>query len=171
MGSGEGPVMARIHSLQHIEGFSPADFAHDDTIRPHTEGILYEITDGNGPFAFDIGRTGFQSHHMRLLKSKFGSIFNGYDSFVRRNKRRKYIQRRRFPGTGTPADEDIQPGFHAGPEENSHIFIKGSKGNEIFHGKRILGEFTDGHAGTDEGKGRNHHIHSGTIRKSGIHKR
>ena len=34
------------------------------------------------PCAFEVGRAGFQAHHMRLLQLQFGGVFAGDDALV-----------------------------------------------------------------------------------------
>ena len=163
--------MAGIHGLQHIQGFAASDFTYDNAVRAHTEGVLYQVPDGDCPFPFDVGRAGFQCHHMGLLQTKFRCIFDGDDTFIMGNKGRQHVQTGGFTGAGTTADHDIQLRLHAGAEENSHLLRQGAEGNEIFHGKWRFGKLSDRHAGSDEGQRRNDDIDTGTVRQAGIHQR
>ena len=49
--------------------FAPQAVAH--------QGTLVDLT-----FAFDVGWPRFQTHHMRLLQSKFSGIFDGCNSLI-----------------------------------------------------------------------------------------
>ena len=136
MGSGERAVMAGVHGLQHVQRFAAADFADDNPVRTHTEGVLHQIPDGDLPFSFNVRRPSFQCHHVGLLQTKFCRIFDGHDTFIVGNERRNDIQGGGFTGTGTAGNHDIQLRLHAGPQENGHLFRQGAEGNEIFHGQR-----------------------------------
>jgi hypothetical protein len=35
--------------------------------------------------AFDVGRAGFQAHHVRLLQLQFGRVLDGHDALARRD--------------------------------------------------------------------------------------
>ena len=85
--------MARIHGLKHVQRLAGTHLADDDAIRPHTQRIAHQITDGHGPAAFDVLGTGFQCHHMLLLQAQLRRVLNGHDPFPIRNKGGKHIQR------------------------------------------------------------------------------
>ena len=57
--------MTCIHRLKHIDCFFPADFSHDDPVRPHTKSIDDELADANGSLALDVGRARFQARCAR----------------------------------------------------------------------------------------------------------
>ena len=61
--------MAGIHGLQHVQGFWPADFAHHNPIRAHTQTVDQQFPLPHGAVAFQIRRPGFQPGDMGLLQS------------------------------------------------------------------------------------------------------
>ena len=70
-------VMAGVHGLQHVEGFTGANFAADGTVGTHTEHVLEQFGLVDLALAFQILQAGFQAHHVRLLQLQFGSVFGG----------------------------------------------------------------------------------------------
>ena len=171
MGSGEGAVVAGIHGLQHVQRFTATDFADDDAVRSHTEGILHQVADGDGAFAFDVRRARFQGHHVGLLKTKFSGVFDGDDTFIAGDEGGKHIQGRGLTGAGTAADEDIELRLDAGFYKFHHILGQRAIGNKIFCSQRRLREFTDGDARSQEGQRRDDDIHAGTVFEAGVHQR
>ena len=59
--------MTGVHRLEHIESFSAADLAKDDSIGAHTQRVLDQIALGDLPPSFNIGGPRFQPNHVRLL--------------------------------------------------------------------------------------------------------
>src|SRR6478736_8461965 len=74
--------MAGVHGLQQVERLGSADFADDDALGPHTQAVAHQFAHRDLAFALDVGRPGFQPHHMRLLQLKLGGVFAGDDALV-----------------------------------------------------------------------------------------
>ena len=74
--------MAGVHGLQQVERLGSADFADDDAFGAHTQAVADQFAHRDLAFALDVGRAGFQPHHMRLLQLKFGGVFAGDDALV-----------------------------------------------------------------------------------------
>ena len=74
--------MAGVHRLEHVEGFGAANLAYDDAIWAHTEGIADKLSLSDLADTFNIGRTGFQLHDMRLLQPQFDGVFDCDDPFA-----------------------------------------------------------------------------------------
>ena len=75
--------MARVHSLQHVDGLVGAAFAHDDAIGPHAQGVHHQLPYGHLAGAFGVGRPGFQAHHVGVLvELQFGGILDGDDALL-----------------------------------------------------------------------------------------
>ena len=64
--------MTGIHGLQHIESLTGADFAHDDAIRPHAQGVAHQIALRDFATSLDIGRSRLKAADMGLLHLQFG---------------------------------------------------------------------------------------------------
>jgi hypothetical protein len=73
--------MAGVHGLEHIQSLSGAHLPQNDAIRPHPQGVLYQIPLRDFTHAFQVGRTRFQADDMFLLQLQFRRIFDGDDAF------------------------------------------------------------------------------------------
>ena len=107
MDGGERAVVAGVHGLQKVERFGSAHFAHDDALRTHTQTVSDQIAHGDLPLPFEVGRAGFQAHHMGLLQLQFGGVFAGDDAFIIVDELSEAIQKRGFPGAGAADDETL----------------------------------------------------------------
>src|SRR6185369_770758 len=65
-------VVTSVHSLKHVNCFATANLTDHDAIGTHTQGVLDEISLRNFTATFNVGRSGFESDGVRLLKLKFG---------------------------------------------------------------------------------------------------
>src|SRR6266567_1218793 len=74
--------MAGVHGLQQVERLGSADFADDDALGSHTQAVADQFAHGDLAFAFDVRRTSFQSHHMRLLQLNLTSCSRVSLSFL-----------------------------------------------------------------------------------------
>jgi hypothetical protein len=63
-------------------GLGSADLADDDPLGPHAQAVLDQIAHRYLALAFEIGRTRFEAHDMRLLELKLGGILAGNDTLV-----------------------------------------------------------------------------------------
>ena len=77
---GQRSLVAGVHGLQHVEGFLAAHLAHDDAVGAHTQAVDHQLPLAHRALAFDVGRPGFQAHHVLLLHLQFGRVFNGDDA-------------------------------------------------------------------------------------------
>src|SRR6202035_5992294 len=102
-------VVAGIHGLQQVERFRSADFADDDALRAHTQAVADQFAHGDLTLALDVGRPGFQPHHMRLLQLKFGGVFAGDDAFVVVDELRQAIQQRGLARAGAAGNQHVGP--------------------------------------------------------------
>ena len=100
-------VMAGVHGLQQVERFGSADFADDDAFGAHTQAVADQFAHRDLAFALDVGRPGFQPHHMRLLQLKFGGVFAGDDALVVVDVLGQAVQQRGLAGAGAAGDQHI----------------------------------------------------------------
>ena len=49
--------MAGIHGLQHVQSLTGTNLTDNNAVRTHTQGVAYQVTNGNRTRALDIGRT------------------------------------------------------------------------------------------------------------------
>ena len=110
---GQRSVVTGVHRLQHVEGFLAADLADHDAIRPHTQGVDHELTLLDGALAFDVGRTGLETHDVLLVHLQFGRVLDRDDALLRRDEAGEHVEERRLTGAGAAADQTVQPRLDA----------------------------------------------------------
>src|SRR3546814_4296056 len=54
-----GTVMAGVHRGEQVETLRAADFAQDDAVGAHAQGVLDEVADGDRALALQVRRAGF----------------------------------------------------------------------------------------------------------------
>src|SRR5690606_27010542 len=137
-------VMARIHGLQEIEHFRPAHFADNDAFGTHAQAVLYQIAHGDFAFAFQIGRAGFQTYHMRLLQLQFCRVFAGDDAFVRVDIACQAVQKRGLARAGAPRNNDIAAHPADDLQEFRPSIRYGAEPHQLVERQLVLAELADG---------------------------
>ena len=74
--------MAGVHRLQHVEGFTGADFADDDPVGPHAKRVLDQVALRDLAPALDIRRPRLEPDNMLLLELELGRILDRDDPLV-----------------------------------------------------------------------------------------
>ncbi len=143
---GQRAVVAGVHGLQHVQGFFRANFADDDAVGPHTEGVDDQLPDVDRADAFHVGRARFHARHVRLLQPQFGGVFNGDDALVFRNVGGERVEQGGFAGAGASADQDVQARFDAAFEQLQHAFGEGELGHQVFALQGVPAETADARA-------------------------
>src|SRR6476659_576793 len=59
-------VVARVHGLEHVEGFARTALPDDDPVWPHPQGVAHQLPDRDGALALDVGRPRFERDHVLL---------------------------------------------------------------------------------------------------------
>jgi len=93
--------MACVHCLEHIEGFWASDFADDQAVRPHSQGVFDQVANCVLAPAFNIGRSGFETDKVLLLELQFSGVFNCDDSLILRDETAKNVEGRCFSAAGS----------------------------------------------------------------------
>ena len=156
-------VMAGVHGLQQVERFRSADFADDDAFRPHTQAVADQFAHGDLAFALDIGRAGFQTHHMRLLQLKFGGVFAGDDAFVVVDVVGQAVQQRGLAGAGAAGDQHVGA---AAPDDLQDIraFRRDrAELDQLVERQLVLLEFADRQCGAVDRQRRNDGVDAGAV--------
>ena len=78
--------MAGVHGLKHVQRLAAADFANDDSVRAHAQGVSDKISDADLALAFDVPRTAFKPDNMFLLQLKLDGVLYRDDSLIGGNK-------------------------------------------------------------------------------------
>ena len=74
--------MARVHGGEQVEALGAADFAQDDAVRTHTQGVLDEVADSDRALALKVRRAGFERQPVRLLQAQFGRVLDGQNALA-----------------------------------------------------------------------------------------
>ena len=98
-----------------------------------------------GALAFDVRRPRFQPHDVLLLQLQFGRVLDRDDALVVRNEARQRVEQRRFTGTGTAGDDDVQPGLDGAFQQHRHLGREGLVVQQVFQLQRIGAEAANGH--------------------------
>ena len=117
---GERAFVARIHGLQHVEGFLATHLANYDAVGTHTQTVDDQLPLPHRALAFDVGRAGFQADDVFLLELQFGRVFDGDDAVGIRNVAGEHVQQGGLSGAGSARDQDVQLPFTIA-ESNSSI--------------------------------------------------
>ncbi len=100
-------VVAGVHGLQQVERLGSADFADDDAFGAHTQAVADQLAHGDLAFALDVGRPGFQPHHVRLLQLEFGRVLAGDDALVVLDVVGQAVEQRGLAGAGAAGDQHV----------------------------------------------------------------
>ena len=100
-------VMAGVHGLQQVERLGSAHFAHDDAFGTHTQAVPDQVAHGDLALAFEVGRAGFQAHHMRLLQLQFGGVLAGDDALFGVDIGGHAVEQRGLARAGAAGDQDV----------------------------------------------------------------
>src|SRR5256714_6002526 len=140
-------VMAGVHGLQQIERLGSADFADDDAFGSHTQAVAYQFAHGDLAFALDVGRAGFQPHHMRLLQLKFGGVFAGDDALVVLDELRQAVQQRGLAGTCAAGDQHVAADAADDLQDFGTLRRDRAEFDQLIERQLVLLEFADGERG------------------------
>ena len=156
-------VVAGVHGLQEVECFGSADFADDDAFRTHAEAVSDQFAHGDLALALDVGRTGFQAHHMRLLQLKFRGVFAGNDAFVVLDELGEAVEQRRLAGAGTARDQNVATDAADDLQNLRAVRRDRSKFDQLVQGQLVLLELADRQCGAVDRQRRNDGVDAGAV--------
>jgi hypothetical protein len=162
------PSWAGVHGLQHVQGLAGADFADDDAVGTHAQGVAHQLADGDGALALDVGRTGLERDDVLLAELQLGGVLDGDDALVVGDERGQHVQRGRLARAGTAGDEDVEPCLHAGLQEVEHLGRGGAEPDEVVDGERRGRELADGDDGPDQAERRDDGVDTRAIGEASI---
>ena len=140
-------VMAGVHGLQQVEGFGSAHFAHDDAFGTHTQTVPDQVAHGDLALPFQVGRAGFQAHHMGLLQLEFGGVLAGDDALFGVDIGGHAVEQRGLARTGTAGDQHIAAAAADHLQHPGGVRADGAELDQIVQGQLVLLELTDGEGG------------------------
>ena len=161
-------VVAGVHRLQQIERLGSAHFAHDDALGAHTQAVLDQVTHGDLALTLEIGRAGFEAHHMRLLQLQFGRVLAGDDALVLFDEAGEAVEQSGLARTGTAGDQDV--GADA-TEDAQHFGAFGRNRavlDQLRQRQLVFLELTDGERGAVDGQRRGDDVDARAIGQAGV---
>ena len=164
----ERPIVARIHGLQHIEGFLSAYLADDYAVWTHSQRVYDQLPLLNGALAFDVGAPCFQSHDMLLMQLQFRRVLDRHNSLSIGNVGGQHVEQSGLAGSGAAGDDDIQPRLHAANQQVQHGLRQRAIEDQIVGSQSFMAKTPDRKAWAVQGQGRNNGIHTRAIGKPRI---
>ena len=168
---GQRSFVARVHGLQHVEGFFATHLANHDAVGTHTQTVDDQLPLANRALAFDVGRTRFQTDDVFLLELQFGRVFDGDDALGVRNVSGQHVQQSRFSGAGSAGDENVEPALDHGRKQFQHRLGQGLVLDHLARSDGLASETANGETGTIERERRNDGVDTRSVSEAGIHHR
>jgi len=75
--------MPGIQGSEQIHDFCSTNFADDDPIGSHPQGLPHEISHSDPSGSFDIGGPRLHAHNVRVLRLQFCGVLDDDDPFAR----------------------------------------------------------------------------------------
>ena len=163
--------MARVHGGEKVETFRATNLTQDDPVRTHTQGVLHEVANGDGAFAFQVRRPGFQRQPVRLLQTKLGGVLDGQHTLAGIDHLRHGVEHGRFTRTRTAGNHHVEAAGTGDLERRTHIVGHRAKALHHVQRDRLLGEFTNRDRGALEAERRNDDVHTRTVLETGVSQR
>src|SRR6202171_2012777 len=160
--------MAGVHGLQQVERLRSADFADDDAFRPHAEAVTDQFAHRDLTFTLDVGWTGFQADHMRLLQLKFRGVFAGDDAFVVLDELGEAVEQRGLAGAGTARDQYVAADAADDLQNLRALRRDRSELHQLVQGQFVFFEFADRQCGAIDRQRRNDGVDARAVGKPGV---
>lgn len=161
-------VVAGVHGLQEVERLGATDFADDDPLGTHPQTVLDQIPHGHRAAALEIGRTGFQAHHVRLLQLQFGGVLAGHDPLGGVDERGHGVEQRRLARTRTARDDEVTAAGADDPQNPRPFGTDGGELHQVLHGQLVLLELPDGQGRTIQRQGGRDHVDAAAVGQARI---
>ena len=117
----QAAVVAGVHGLQHVQRLFAADFADDDAVGPHAQGVAHQVAAGvTAPLpSMFAGRVSSRTTcRWRSCSSAASSMVTMRS--LSRDEARQDVEQRRLAGAGAAGDDDVEPAGDRGLEEVEH---------------------------------------------------
>ena len=139
--------MAGVHGLQQVERLGSAHLAHDDAFGAHTQAVLDQVAHGDLALAFQVGRAGFQAHHMRLLQLEFGGVLAGDDALLGIDIGGHAVEQRGLARAGTAGDQDVAAAAADHLQHARGVRADRAELDQVVQRQLVFLELTDGEGG------------------------
>src|SRR5262249_7734012 len=151
-----------------VERLGTAHLADDDAFRTHTQTVAYEVTHLHLALAFQVWRTRFEAHDVRLLELQFGGVFAGNDALVVINVARETIEKRRLAGTGAAGNQRIHPAAADDFQEIGTMLGNRAVFHELLERELVLAEFANGERRAVDRKRRHDDVDARAVRQARV---
>ena len=155
--------MAGVHGLEEVEGLRAADFADDDAFRTHTQTVAHQLAHGDLAFALDVGRPGFEPHHVGLLELKFGGVFAGDDALVVLDVVGQTVEQRGLARAGTAGDQHVAADTADDLEDFRAFRRDRAELDQLIQRQLVLFELTNGERGAVDRERRHDGVDAGAV--------
>jgi hypothetical protein len=167
----ETTVVARVHGLQHVQGFLAADLSHHNPVRPHTQAIHQELSLSDGAVAFQIGGPCLQPGNVWLFQLKLGGILNRHDALTRRDEAGQGVQQRRLACARSSQNDDIEVSPDGGLQQRLHSRGESFLLHQIVESQLVFRELTNRQQRAVHRKRRDDRIDTRAVQQASIHHR
>ena len=120
MDRGQRSVVARVHRLEHVEGFATTHFADHDSVRSHAKGVYDQVSDADDPASLCVGRPRLQADHVALPGPQLSGVLHRDDAFGSWNEAGEHVEHGGLSRSTSARDHDVHPGMDTGLEELDH---------------------------------------------------
>ena len=165
------PVVARVHGLKHVEGFTATTLADHDALWSHTERVDHESLDRDLAFAVDVLRPRLQPADVLLVQLKLGRVLDCDDAVLDRDEARQHVEEGRLPGAGPTRDDDVRLCKHGSFEKSEARLVCRTEPDQVVHLIWVAGKLADRQQRAVQRERPDHGVHSGSVRKAGVTQR
>ena len=135
---------------------------------PHTQAVLDQVAHGDLAFAFEVGRPGFQAHHVRLLQLQLGGVLAGDDALVVVDELRETVEQRGFAGAGAAGDDGVDAAAAENLQDLGAFRRDRAELDQVVEPELVLLEFADGERGAVERERRRDHVDARAVREARV---
>ena len=150
---GQGPLVAAVHGLEHVQGLAGPALAHHDAIRSHPQGVAHQGADRHPGPAVGRGRAGLEAHHVVAGQTELGGVLDGDHALADRDAGGESVEEGGLARPRAAAGHDVAPGVDGPRQQVGH-----ARWAQLGQGDRPRPETTDGEAGAVDGERGDHHV-------------
>src|SRR5581483_10218130 len=131
--------------------------------RAHAQAVTHQIAHGHLALALEVGRPGFQPHHVRLLQLQFGGVFAGDDALVGVDETGQAVQQRGLTRAGAAGDDGVDAAAADNAEDFRPLRSDRAIFDQLLESELFLPEFADGQRRPVDGQRRNDDVDAGAV--------
>jgi hypothetical protein len=163
----DGPVVAGVHRLEHVERLAAADLTDDDAVGPHAQRVADEVADRDLAPALDVRRAVLEADDVGLLELELGRVLDRDDALVAGDEPDSAFSVVVLPAPVPPETRMfMRPSTHA--RGRNAAGGPGPEGDEVRHRVRVRGELPDReHRPVDRDR-RDDRVDAGAVGQAGV---